>query len=125
MKRGEPFSEGLAQQADDPSTHSDWEGRDEAFLAQVVGRARQTQAVDAHQPTWRWPIERLLPEVESTRARVRTFVTSTAAELRNRPVVHPSLGRLDAYQLLLFVGAHCDRHRRQSEEVMASPGFPR
>jgi hypothetical protein len=117
--------ERLAQQADDPSTHSDWNGRDEAFLAQVVGRARQLQAVEAHQPTGRWQTERLLLEFETTRARVRTFVASTAADLRSRPVVHPSLGRLDAYQLLLFVGAHCDRHRRQSEEVITAPGFPR
>jgi hypothetical protein len=117
--------ERLAQQVDDPATHSDWKGRDEAFLAQVVGRARQLQAVDAHQPRGRWQTERLLPEFETTRVRVRNFVASTAADLRNRPVVHPSLGRLDAYQLLLFVGAHCDRHRRQSEDVIASPGFPR
>src|SRR5215467_2561659 len=54
--------EGLARQADAPSTHSDWKGREEAFLAPVVGRASQLQAVDAHQPTGRWPTERLLPE---------------------------------------------------------------
>jgi hypothetical protein len=29
------------------------------------------------------------------------------------------------YQWLLLIAGHCDRHRVQSEEVMASPGFPR
>jgi hypothetical protein len=45
--------------------------------------------------------------------------------LRRHFFRHPIFGDLDLYQWLLMIAAHCDRHRVQSEEVMASPEFPR
>lgn len=37
---------------------------------------------------------------------------------------HPVFGQLNLYQWLAFVGLHEDRHLRQIESVMATPGFP-
>ncbi|MGI8819654.1 MAG: hypothetical protein ACR2ID_02090 [Chthoniobacterales bacterium] len=38
---------------------------------------------------------------------------------------HPALGMMDAYQWLLFNGAHCKRHTAQILEVRADAGFPK
>ncbi len=36
------------------------------------------------------------------------------------------LGRkLDAYQWVLLISAHCERHMKQIEEVKADPNFPK
>jgi hypothetical protein len=37
----------------------------------------------------------------------------------------PPAGLLDAYQWMLFQGAHSKRHTAQIEEVKADPNFPK
>jgi hypothetical protein len=76
-------------------------------------------------PTGRWPHEELLKEFDRTRQRTHDFASNTTLDLRQHFFRHPVFGELDLYQWLLLIAAHCDRHRVQSEEVMASVGFPR
>ena len=109
----------------DSSKRSAMEGKDDALVANVAGRATRLQAPDVLAPTGRWPDEQLLKEFEGVRHQTRDFAASTAADLRRHFFKHPVIGELDLYQWLLLIAAHCDRHRAQSEEVMASPGFPR
>jgi DinB superfamily len=109
----------------DSSKRSAFEGMDDAFVAGVVGRVARFKAPEPLVPTGRCPDEQLLKEFEGTRQQTRAFATSTNADLRRYFYKHPVLGELDLYQWLLLIAAHCDRHRVQSEEVMASPGFPR
>ncbi len=98
---------------------------DDAMISAVAGRRTRLQAPDLVVPTGRWPDERLLNEFEGARQRTRDFAASTNADLRRHFFKHLAFGELDLYQWLLLIAAHCDRHRAQSEEVMASPGFPR
>jgi hypothetical protein len=35
------------------------------------------------------------------------------------------LGPLDAYQWILLISAHSERHTKQIEEVKADPNFPK
>jgi uncharacterized damage-inducible protein DinB len=109
----------------DPSKRSAMEGKDDTLVANVAGRVTRLQAPDVLTPTGRWPDEQLLNEFEAARHRTRDFAASTAADLRRHFYKHPVIGELDLYQWLLLIAAHCDRHRAQSEGVMASPGFPR
>jgi uncharacterized damage-inducible protein DinB len=109
----------------DPSKRSALEGRDDALVTGAANRVGRLQAPDVVAPTGRWPDEQLLPEFEAARERTREFVASTQADLRRHFFPHRAFGELDLYQWLLLVAGHCDRHRAQSEEVMASPGFPR
>ena len=111
--------------APDSSKRSALEGKDDALIAGVVSRLTRYQAPEPLVPTGRWPDEQLLNEFEGTRQQTRAFAASTNADLRRHFYRHPALGELDLYQWLLLIAAHCDRHRVQSEEVMASPGFPR
>jgi uncharacterized damage-inducible protein DinB len=109
----------------DPSKRSAMEGQDDAFIARLVARVDRFQAPEHVVPTGRWPDEQLLTEFERARQHTCDFATSTTADLRRHFFKHPALGDLDLYQWLLLIAAHSDRHRVQSEEVMASPGFPR
>jgi uncharacterized damage-inducible protein DinB len=112
--------------SDGPATakRSAMEGRDSALVEDVARRITRFQAPEYLQPRGQWPDAQLLQEFEVARQRTREFAASTDADLRKHFYAHPVLGELDLYQWLLLIGAHCDRHRAQSEEVMASSGFP-
>jgi uncharacterized damage-inducible protein DinB len=109
----------------DASKRSALEGQDDALVAGAANRVGRLQAPEVLVPTGRWPDEQLLQEFEVARERTRDFAASTQADLRRHFFKHRAFGELDLYQWLLLIAAHCDRHRAQSEEVMASPGFPR
>jgi hypothetical protein len=40
-------------------------------------------------------------------------------------MVNPAVQEADAYQWLLFLSAHTERHTKQIEEVKATAGFPK
>jgi uncharacterized damage-inducible protein DinB len=109
----------------DSSKRSAMQGQNDALVANVAGRVTRIQGPDVLAPPGRWPDEQLLKEFEAARHQTLDFTASIAADLRRHFFKHPVLGELDLYQWLLLSAAHCDRHCAQSEEVMASPGFPR
>ncbi len=108
-----------------PSKRSAFEGKEKELVEDIAGRVTRFQAPEYIRPRGRWPEDQLLKEFEVTRQRTREFATSTSADLREYFYAHPVFGDLDLYQWLLLIPAHCDRHRAQAEEVMASEGFPR
>jgi uncharacterized damage-inducible protein DinB len=108
-----------------PFKRSAMAGRDNALVEDVAGRITRFQAPEFLAPRSQWPDEQLLKEFEASRQRTQEFAGSTNADLRKHFYTHPVFGDLDLYQWLLLVSAHCERHRAQSEEVMASAGFPR
>lgn len=113
------------EKAPDPERRSAFAGDDDALMANTVGRELRLQAPEILVPTGGLPDEQLLPEFEAARRRSQEFAATTQADLRSRVFKHPAFGDLDLYQWLLLIAGHCDRHRIQSEEVMASEGFPR
>jgi uncharacterized damage-inducible protein DinB len=98
---------------------------DDSIMQTVVDRTTRVKGPDRLMPSRRWPHDRLLSEFEAARKRTSDFVSSTNAPLRQHGFPHPRFGQLDCYQWLLMIGAHGERHRAQSEEVMAEAGFPR
>jgi len=108
-----------------PDKRSAFEGKEKEMVEDIAGRITRFQAPEPIQPCGRWPDDQLLKEFEATRHRTREFASTTDADLRSHFFRHPIFGDLDLYQWLLLIAAHCDRHRAQSEEVMASAGFPR
>ncbi len=117
----------LVQQAPERSRRGRWEGRDELLAKRVAeDRENLAQSPEVFRPTGRWPLEKLVPEFTVARALTREFAASTQEDLRARFFRHPAaaIGEIDSYQWLLLIGAHCDRHRAQSEGVIASFGFP-
>jgi hypothetical protein len=99
---------------------------DEFILQKVPDRSKKAQAPEALRPTNRFgsPQDSLKHFVES-RAKTIQFLKDTK-DLRQHAADNPALGKkLDAYQWILFIGAHSERHTKQLNEVKADPGFPK
>ena len=61
---------------------------------------------------------------KENRDKLINFVKTTPDDLRNHITTMP-FGSLDDYQMVLFIGAHTNRHVAQMKEVMADPNFPK
>jgi hypothetical protein len=65
-----------------------------------------------------------LKKFEEGRAKTLTFLNATK-DLRGHAFDSPLGKKLDAYQMLLFISAHTERHTKQIDEVKADPNFPK
>lgn len=100
-------------------------GHDERVLRAVPDRSRKVQAPESVAPKNRFATAAEAVEAfRDRRDETIRFIESTGADLRSHQSPHPFLGPLDAYQWVLFLAAHCDRHIQQMREIAASPGFP-
>ena len=97
---------------------------DAGILTGVPDRTNKVQAPEPLKPTNRFgsPQAAIKHFVES-RATTEDFLKKTA-DLRGHAVDSPIGGKWDAYQFILLIGAHSERHTKQIEEVKASPGYP-
>ena len=112
--------------APDPEKRAATKGKDETIVKGVPDRSRKAEAPERLQPTGRWatPAE-TLEAFESTRGAAIAYLRETQEDLRGRFEEHPFLKTMDAYQWLLFNGAHSKRHAAQILEVKADPNFPK
>ena len=70
--------------------------------------------------------------IEDSLAKMRTSLDGfaeiqsrlEAVDLSEQVFPHPALGPINAYQWMVLLGEHEDRHSGQIERVKASPGFP-
>ncbi len=60
-----------------------------------------------------------------TRAKALSFAESTREDLRSHFAEHVLIGTIDAYQWMLFIGSHSERHMAQIREIKANPNFPK
>jgi len=97
---------------------------DAMVLAAIPDRSHKFQAPEELRPTNRFgsPADTLKHFVE-TRAKTEELLKKTP-DLRDHAMDSP-IGKLDAYEWILFIGAHSERHTKQIKEVMADPNFPR
>jgi len=99
---------------------------DAGIMAMIPDRSQKAQAPDELKPTNRFgsPEGSLKHFVES-RATTENFLKDTP-DLRAHAVDSPMGGpKVDAYEWVLFVAAHSQRHTKQIEEVKADPNFPK
>jgi hypothetical protein len=97
---------------------------DAGILTGVPDRTNKVQAPEPLKPTNRFgsPEGSIKHFVES-RATTEEYLKKTA-DLRGHAVDSPIGGKWDAYEFILLIGAHSERHTKQIEEVKASPGYP-
>jgi hypothetical protein len=100
--------------------------KDDLIINGVPKRDQKFQAPEQLRPKglYKSPAEFARAFVKS-RDRNIAFVRDTQADLRGVAADHPALGPLDAYQWMLFISAHSERHLNQIREVMETPGFPK
>ncbi len=115
----------ILQTPPEPGKQAEVQGKEDVILDRVPSRVTRVQGPVEVMPCGRWPsFDELLRRFETSRERTLRFAAVTQANLREHFFPHPFLGTLDCYQWLLFLGAHCERHVRQLEEVMDDPAFP-
>lgn len=98
---------------------------DEMVLTMIPDRSHKAQAPEPLKPTNRFGSpEAALKHFEESRTKTEDMLKNTP-DLRGHAVDSPIGVKLDAYEWILFMGAHSARHTKQIEEVMADPNFPK
>ena len=99
---------------------------DDFILKAVVNRTQKFQAPEPLRPkqTFGSPQE-TVNHFKESRDRTIAYVRDTQDDLRTHFGDHPVLKTMDAYQWILLLSAHTQRHTAQLNEVKANPGFPK
>jgi DinB superfamily len=98
---------------------------DDLVLAAVPDRSKKAQAPEPLRPTNRFGSpESAVKHFAESRDRTEEFLRKTG-DLRAHAIDSPLGKKLDAYEWILFIAAHSDRHTKQINEVKADVGFPK
>ena len=98
---------------------------DTQIFSILTNRKGKVQSPEQIKPTGRFPsTETALQTFGQQRDKTIAYVQTTPDDLRTHYWKHPATGTVDAYQTILLLAAHGERHRLQIEEVKAGPGFP-
>jgi hypothetical protein len=116
----------LMQSPAEPRKRAEAKGKDELVLKAMVDRSRKFQAPEMLVPAHRWHNQAALVEhFRESRDRTLDYVRTTEDDLRDHFFEHPVFKTLDAYQFILTVSAHSQRHTMQLNEVKQAAGFPK
>lgn len=109
-----------------PERRGELKANDERILKTVSSRERKAKAPEPVQPRGRWESPAaLLEHFGSLRGRIIAYITTTGDDLRSHFGSCPTEKVCDAFQVLLTITAHCERHTAQILEVKADQGFPK
>lgn len=92
-------------------------------VAQMIERSKLEKytAPETARPTGTVPLADSLARLDRSRESIRALVPRLEAlDLTGVTYPHPAFGPLSAYQWLIFIGAHEDRHLRQIESLLAA-----
>jgi hypothetical protein len=99
-------------------------GKDEMILKAVPDRSQKRQAPEPLVPTGSFANKAALVTAFKA-ARAKTLaVAGGTTDLRAYANAELPVGETDAYQGILFLSAHTERHTKQIEEVKATAGYP-
>lgn len=99
---------------------------DEKLLTMLVDRGKKFQAPEFLRPTRKWATaEELIAHFKTSRDRTIEYVETTQGDLRAHAAPHPVFKALDAYQWILLISGHSERHTLQLNEVKRHPSFPK
>jgi hypothetical protein len=104
---------------------SDLKATDDGVVAMIPDRSHKVQAPEPLKPTNRYgsPDGSLKHFIES-RQQTEDFLTQHN-DLRTHAMDSPLGKKLDAYEWVLLVAGHSERHTKQINEVKADPNFPK
>lgn len=98
---------------------------DELVLTAIPDRSHKAQAPDPFKPTNRFGTPAATTaHFNESRDKTEQLLQSTPG-LRDHAADSPLKVQLDAYEWILFIGAHSERHTKQILEVKADPNFPK
>lgn len=98
---------------------------DEELIKAVEDRSHPSKTFAALEPANSpyQTLDQAIVAFQTNREKLIAFVKNTKADLRKHVLVLP-LGTYDAYQFILLIAAHTDRHTQQIQEVKMNTNFP-
>ena len=103
-------------------------GNDEKIMKSVAGREQKLQAPPQLAPKSAFPsIAAALEAFKAERMKTIRYVQTTDASMRDHFAdnMGPEGKPADAYQMILLLAAHTDRHVAQINDVKSAAGYPK
>lgn len=112
--------------AANPEKRTEIKWSDEQVMKNLEDRSTKVKTFAPLEPpnTGFQNIDEAIASFKGSRGKLIDYVKSTQEDLRSHVSTLP-VGSFDAYQMILFIGAHTNRHVLQMREVMADAGFPK
>ncbi len=116
----------LIKQPANAEKRADITATDEQLIKGTEDRTNKVKTYDALKPenTPFHSVDEALQSFSDNRDQHIDYVNSTQEDLRDHVTKLP-MGTFDAYQLILLLSAHTNRHTQQIMEVKTDPGFPK
>ena len=116
--------EGMMKAPAAPDILAKTKGKEEVILKNIPDRTRKAQAPEPLVPKGTFATKAaLIDAFKAARAKTLAIATGTS-DLRAYGMAGFPIGEIDAYQGILFLSAHTERHTKQIEEVKATAGYP-
>jgi hypothetical protein len=122
MLRG--MVEGMLKAPAAPDLLAKTKGKEEVILSVIPDRSKKATAPEPLVPKGSFASKAALIEAfKAARAKTLALAGGTT-DLRAYGMAGLPVGEVDAYQGVLFLSAHTERHTRQIDEVKATAGYP-
>ena len=116
--------EGMMKAPAAPDVLAKTKGKEELILRVIPDRTKKAQAPEPLVPKGAFATKAALIEAfKAARAKTLALAGGTS-DLRAFANADLPVGETDAYQGILFLSAHTERHTKQIEEVKATAGYP-
>jgi uncharacterized damage-inducible protein DinB len=100
--------------------------REAVFLQRLGSRARKAETPESGRPTGRYAdLAEAAEQFRAVRESVMQFVEQTNEDLRATELTHPhpAVGDVSAYEMVIAIAKHAERHALQIDEIKNSPAF--
>lgn len=95
--------------------------RAQFFLENLTDRSRKAESPERGRPTGRFPtLEAARQQFEAARAETIRSVEANTDDLRTIDVTHPLFDAVSAYEMVIILAKHAERHAKQIEETVAA-----
>jgi hypothetical protein len=110
----------------EPAKRAEIKYDEKTMISRIIDRSGKVKAPEFLQPKRNFATTAAAAKAfMEQRAKAMAYIKTTQDDLRNHFVVHPLLGTMDAYQVIVMTAAHGKRHTLQIEEVKKHPNFPK
>lgn len=110
-----------------PEKRADIKMTDDDMIKGVTNRGNKAQAPENFQPkNAKWAtMDETVNTFKTERAKLISYIKKTTDDMRNHVATETPFGPVDAYQIVLLISAHTNRHMQQINELKANPSFPK
>jgi hypothetical protein len=110
-----------------PAWEEQTKGKTEFIVQVMAPRLGKAQAPEPIVPRNGMTLSQVKERFDQQRAEIVKFASQTDLALKEHTEVHPFpiFGTLNAYQWLIYVPLHTERHDKQIAEVKATAGYPK